>query len=918
MVVEPVVEPAHDLLRTRLGPLDVFVRPRNVALIGATEAPGSVGRTLLSNLLGNAFGGRVFPINPKREAVLGQRAYPRLADLPAAIDLAVIATPAATVPGLIDECLAAKVAGAIIISAGFKEIGPAGVVLETEIQKRLVGSKLRVLGPNCLGVISPLSGLNATFASSTVRPGRVGFISQSGALLTAILDWAIDENVGFSHVVSTGSMLDVGWGDLIDFLGDDPQTSSILIYMESIGNAKRFFSAAREVSLQKPIVVIKAGRSEAAAKAAASHTGALTGGDEALEALFRRAGVLRVRQISELFHMAEVLAKQPRPKGPRLAIVTNAGGPAVLATDTLIECGGQLAELSAGTIDALSAVLPAHWSHANPVDVLGDASPERFAKGVEIVTADPQCDGVLAILAPQAIADPAVTAERLNAVRRPHDKPLLASWMGGIQVVAGMRLLNQASIPTFSYPDSAARTFYYMWLHSYLLKGLYETPTLAGHDDQDGDGVREVAKLIRQTVAAGRTLLTEVESKALLSAYDIPVVETFIATSPDEAVAHARRIGYPVVLKLYSRTIGHKTDVGGVKLNLTGDEAVRRAFAEIATAVERRAGAGSFAGVSVQPMISGDGYELIVGSSIDPQLGPVLLFGSGGQLVEVYQDRSLGLPPLTSTLARRMMERTRIYRALSGVRGRRPADLAALEELLVRFSQLVIEHPRIREIDINPLLAGPDRIVALDARVVLHPPGIADAELPRSVIRPYPRQYVSHWTARDGRRLSIRPIRPEDEALVAQFHTTLSDQTVYSRFSQVLTLSQRTLHERLARVCFVDYDRQMALVAIDEQDPDSPRIAGIARLIKLHSSNAAEFSILISDAYQRCGLGTQLMSRLVEVGRAERLERIVGDIRIDNRAMLSLCRRLGFTVADTAPDTMRHVAIAIVNGATET
>ncbi len=912
MAEHTLVEPAHDVLRTRLGPLEVFVRPRNVALIGATETPGTVGRTLLSNLLGNPFGGRVFPVNPKREAVLGQKTYPRLADVPAAVDLAVIATPAATVPGIIDECLAAKVAGAIIISAGFKEIGPAGVALEAEIQKRLAGSKLRVLGPNCLGVISPLSGLNATFAATAVRPGRVGFLSQSGALLTAILDWAIDEHVGFSHVVSTGSMLDVGWGDLIDFLGDDPQTSSILIYMESIGNAKQFFSAAREVSLQKPIVVIKAGRSEAAAKAAASHTGALTGGDEALEALFRRAGVLRVRQISELFHMAEVLAKQPRPKGPRLAIVTNAGGPAVLATDALFECGGQLAELERETIDSLSAVLPPHWSHANPVDVLGDASPERFAKGVEIVAADPQCDGVLAILAPQAIADPAVTAERLNAVRRPHDKPLLASWMGGSQVVAGTRLLNQAGIPTFSYADSAARSFYYMWQHGYLLKGLYETPTLTGNDD-DGDGVREVAAMLCQTMVAGRTLLTEVESKQLLAAYDIPTIETMIATDVAEAVAVAGRIGYPVVLKLYSQSITHKTDVGGVKLNLTGDEAVRQAFDDIAAQVEKHAGADSFSGVSVQPMISGDGYELIIGSSIDPQLGPVLLFGSGGQLVEVYQDRSLGLPPLTSTLARRMMERTRIHRALKGVRGRRPVDLAALEQLLVRFSQLVIEHPRIREIDINPLFAAPDRIVALDARVVLHAPEIADADLPRSVIRPYPRQYVSHWTAGDGRPLLIRPIRPEDEQLVAQFHTTLSDQTVYSRFSQVLPLSQRTVHERLARVCFIDYDRQMALVAIDEQLLEQPRIAGIARLIKLHSSNAAEFSILISDSYQHCGLGTQLMSRLLDVGRGERLERIVGHISIDNRAMLALCRRLGFTVSDSAPDTMRRVAIALNN-----
>ena len=749
----------------------------------------------------------------------------------------------------------------------------------------------------------------AALASAIARPGPVAFISQSGALGAAILDWSLRANVGFSAFVSVGSMLDVGWGDLIDFLGDDPQTSSILIYMESIGDARAFFSAAREVALQKPIVVIKAGRSEAAAKAAASHTGALTGGDEALEALFRRAGVLRVRQISELFHMAEVLAKQPRPKGPRLAIVTNAGGPAVLATDALIESGGQLASLSPATIAALNAVLPAHWSHGNPVDVLGDASAERYAKGVEIVAADSECDGVLAVFAPQALTDATATAQRLNATTRPRDKPLLASWMGGSQVAAGARLLSQAGIPTFSYADSAARVFQYMWLHSYFLKSLYETPTLAGAED-DGDGQHRVSQILRETLASGRTLLTEAESKRLLAAYGIPTVQSLLAASADEAVASAKRLGYPVVLKLNSQTITHKTDVGGVKLNLRGDDAVRRAFVEIAATVDQRAGAGHFDGVTVQPMIASEGYELIVGSSIDPQLGPVLLFGSGGQLVEVYQDRSLGLPPLTTTLARRMIERTRIHRALQGIRGRRPADLEALDQLLVRFSQLVLEHPRIREIDINPLLAGDEQLIALDARVVLHPPETADADLPCGVIRPYPRQYVSRWTAKDGRAFEIRPIRPEDEKLVAKFHETLSDQSVYSRFSQVLPLGQRTLHERLARICFNDYDRQIALVAIDER-PDEPRVAGIVRLIKRRSDESAEFSILISDPYQRVGLGTYLIERLLEVGLAERLNRIAGHISLDNRAMVSICRQLGFTIGGNVNDSMRAVEIQL-------
>ncbi len=895
------------MLRIRRGPLDVFVRPRSIALVGATEAAGSVGAALAANLLAGAFADRVQLVNPKHTTLLDRPCYASVTELPTPADLAVIAVPAAGVRDVIEQCLRSGVNGAIIISAGFKEIGPAGAAMEAEIRQLIAGTKLRVIGPNCVGVMSPVTGLNATFAKTMAHSGKVAFISQSGALLTAILDWSLPENVGFSHIISVGSMLDVGWGDLIDFLGDDPHTGSIVMYMESVGNAKSFLSAAREVSLQKPIIVIKAGRSEKAAQAAASHTGALAGSDDVLEAAFRRVGVVRVKHISELFHVAEVLDKQPRPVGPNLAIVTNAGGPAVLATDALIEAGGQLATLTESTLEELNGLLPPHWSHGNPVDVIGDAAPQRFAESVGIVGAAAETDGVLAILAPQAMTDPTETAQLLTAYNKLRGKPLLASWMGAEQVAKGMHVLNQAGIPTFSYPESAARVFQYMWHYSYALRSLYETPSLNINEGKD-EGRRSVANLLRNALRDDRTLLTEAESKQLLAAYDIPTAKTLVATSVEEALQCAEQIGYPVVLKLMSKTITHKSDVGGVRLNLQNEEELRGAYAAIQKGVERAAGPGHFDGVSVQPMVRTEGYELILGSKVDAQFGPVILFGAGGQFVEVFQDRALALPPLTSTLARRMMERTRVHRALQGVRGRPPVNLIGLEQLLVRFAQLVLEQPRIAEIDINPLLASDRQLIALDARVVLHPKSIDDLDLPQPVIRPYPRQYASHWTAKDGRRFMIRPVRPEDEPLFVAFHQTLSVQTVYGRYAQMLPLSQRTVHERLSRMCFVDYDRQIPLVAIEDQF--SPlRLAAVARLIKLHGRDDAEFALVVSDVYQHISLGSELMARLVDIAKEENLKRLIGQINADNVPMLTICQRLGFRFDESSEGSIRMAVL---------
>lgn len=920
-------DPAYDILRAEHQPLDAIFRPRSVAVIGATERSGSVGRTLLWNLVSNPFGGTVFPVNPQRRSVLGIKAYPNIAAVPETVDLAVIVTPAPTVPSVIQECLEAGVKGAIIISAGFKEIGVAGIELEHRIVD-LAQGKMRIIGPNCLGVMNPLTGLNATFASAMANPGSVGFISQSGALCTSVLDWSFRENVGFSAFVSIGSMLDVDWGDLIYYLGDDPHTSSIVIYMESIGNARSFLSAAREVALTKPIIVIKAGRTAAAAAAAASHTGALTGSDEVLDAAFRRCGVLRVNTINDLFNMAEVLAKQPRPKGKRLTILTNAGGPGVLATDHLISGGGELAPLSEELIAQFNTFLPPHWSHQNPIDILGDADADRYAQAIAVALSNPDSDALLAILTPQAMTDPTQTAQRLVESLKTSTlpvKPILASWMGGDEVAAGEAILNRANIFTFPYPDTAAQVFNYMWQYAYSLRSLYETPVLpqAAAPEATETAQQVVQSILQRVRASDRILLTELESKQVLNAYGIPTVPTYLATSAEEAVARAEQLGYPVVLKLNSESVTHKTDVGGVQLNLTSAEAVRQAYATIAQNLERLGAAEAFQGVTVQPMVNLEGYELIVGSSLDAQFGPVLLFGTGGQLVEVFRDRALALPPLTTTLARRMMEQTLIYRALQGVRGRNAVDLAGLEQLLVCFSHLVSEQPWIKEIDINPLLAAPlpdagagekhedtetqrhqgqplsvtsaSGLLALDARIVLHAPDTGAKQLPKPAIRPYPSQYVGHWQLKSGLEVTIRPIRPEDEPLMVAFHKTLSEESVYLRYAHLMKLSQRVSHDRLTRICFIDYDRAIVLVA-DHKDPDTGehKILAVGRLSKLIGTREAEFAMLVSDPYQRQGLGTELLRRLLQIAQDENRSAVLADILPDNYPMQRVCTKLGF------------------------
>jgi acetyltransferase len=893
--IKPGTDPAHDVLRTDRNPLDAVFNPKCVAVIGASERPGSVGRRVLWALLTSPFGGTVYPVSKDRQSVLGIKAAPSIKAVPEQVDLAVIVTPAATVPDIISECVEMGVRAAVIISAGFREHGPSGAELEQEILQRIKGSQMRVIGPNCMGVMNPLTGLNATFSQVIARPGNVAFISQSGALCTAILDWSIREMVGFSAFVSVGSMLDVGWGDLIDYLGNDPRTQSIVIYMESIGNARSFMSAAREVSLNKPIIVIKAGRSEEAAQAAASHTGALTGSDQVLDAAFRRTGVLRVGSIADIFYMSEVLSKQPRPKGPRLAILTNAGGPGVLAADGLIAAGGKLAKLSQESLDELNKLCPPHWSKSNPIDILGDAGPDRYSKALDIAMKDPNCDGVLVLTAPQGFTEPTQTAELMKPYARGTGKPVLACFMGGSEVAAANEILNRAGIPTFQFPDTATRAFVYMYRYSYNLRGLYETPVLRPETEEgvNREAMREIIAHVREQK---RELLTEFESKQLLRQYGIPMVETRVAKTAKQAVEFAEEFGYPVALKVHSETVTHKARVGGVRLHLRDGKAVRAAFKEIHAAIDQNVGPGNFLGVTVQPMILRDGVELILGSSVDPQFGPVILFGTGGRMVEVFKDRSLALPPLNTTLARRMMEQTRVFKELLAGEESSGFSIEPLEALLVKFSQLVTEQPWIKEIDINPVLISSEGLVGLDARVLLHPADTKEEDLPHPAVRPYPTQHVSPWIMKNGVEVMIRPIRPEDEPEMINFHERLSDRTVYLRYFQPLKLTQRTAHERLTRICFIDYDREMALVAHLQKAGEPDQIIGVGRLSKLHGKSEAEVAVLVRDDFHHQGLGTELVRRLMLIAKEENLQFVHSTMLGVNREMRAICNRLGFAL----------------------
>ena len=705
----------------------------------------------------------VYAVNPERETIMGQECYSSITKVPGQVDLAVVATPAWTVPQVVEECGQAGVGGVVIISAGFKEIGQVGRELEEKIADIRAKYGIRIIGPNCLGIIRPHINLNTTFLRRNPQPGRIAFISQSGALGSAILDWAVSANVGFSAFLSVGSMLDVDFGDLIDFLGEDPFTRSIIVYMESVGNARRFMRAARGFARSKPIVVIKPGKYAESARAALSHTGAMAGSYEVYDAAFRRAGIVRVDEILDLFNCASVLDSRFLPRGPKIALITNAGGPGVIAADAVKGYGCELAQLSEKTITELDSSLPPYWSHGNPVDVLGDADVGRFATAITKCLADPGVDGIVVVYTPQGAATPTELAERVVAVAEKRIKPILTVWMGEHEVREGREVFHSKNIPTYASPEVAIKTYMYMWKYKRNLDLLNETPEeLSVAYAPPSSHVRLLAE---RALQEGKTFLTEDKADRFLDAYGIPRAKGILCTSVEQASAAASSVGYPVVLKIVSPNIIHKVDAGGVITGLKSEAELRAAFTRLLDRVQETSPQAQIDGVYVQRMIEDVNYELILGSKKDLDFGAVILFGAGGTTVEAYKDFSTKLPPLNQTLARRLIEDTKIWEILrSGVRNRPPADLRLLEEIVIKFSNLVVDFPEIAEIDINPLVVCDKGIYAVDSRIILDPHGLDSNDPHRHlVIMPYPVKYITPWRLKNGTEVLLRPIRPEDE-----------------------------------------------------------------------------------------------------------------------------------------------------------
>ncbi len=873
--------------------LDKLFRPQRIAVIGASDDRAKVGSIVLRNLVGQDSDVVVYPVNSRREAVHGISAYPSVADLPHPADLAIICTPAATVPDLIRQSGASGVHGVVIISAGFREIGDAGRRLEEEVRAAAASfPDLRILGPNCLGFMVPSRQLNASFASEGLPAGRVAFISQSGALGTAVVDWAQGKGVGFSFFASLGNMLDVGFDDLLDYLAADKQTAAVMLYVESISEARDFMSAARALARAKPIVVCKAGRFAESAQAASSHTGAMAGVDEVYDAAFSRAGIVRVAEINELFDCAELLAKAAHlPRGERLAIVTNAGGPGVMATDALLARQGRLAKLKPETLARLSEVLPAAWSHGNPVDVLGDASAERYERALEIILGADEVDAAVVVLTPQAMTEPLGTAQAVVRAAAAAHKPVLTSWMGDKSVRGAIELLNRAGLPTYRTPEQAVQAFMHLVEYVRRRELLYVTPRdvpLACKLDRT-----ELCARFAAITSRGQAVLTEDELKSLLDAYGIPVTSAAAARTADEAVRLAAEQGYPVVLKVLSPQITHKTEVDGVALDLGSADDVRRAFERIVSTARARRPDAEMQGVTVQRMVSfARGMELIVGAKADPVFGPVIMVGPGGVTAELLGDHALELPPLDETLARRMLQSLRCWPLLAGYRGRAPLAIEPLIEVLIRFSYLIAELPEIREIDINPLVVTPDEVIALDARVFVEPQRRPQTSrrYGHLAICPYPEHLVFSRELSDGTPVVLRPIRPADEPLWHDLLSRCSEQTLYNRFRY---LFQEATHEMASRFCFIDYDREIALVSEAQRD-GRHELLGVGRLVADPDHVTAEYAVLVADAWQGRGLGKLLTETCLTIAAGWGLKSVYGETATDNARMIHLFRWAGF------------------------
>ncbi len=878
--------------------LDKIFKPNGIVVIGASERSGAVGRSVVDNLLLSGYKGDIFPVNPRYDRIRGFNAFGAVKEITSPVDLAIIVTPITTVRSLIKDCAAKGIGGAVVISAGGKETGLEGKRIETAIKGEAEKYGLRIVGPNCAGIFSAAVNMNASFAQQAPMPGKLALVSQSGALCTAILDISRKEGIGFCYFISIGSMLDVDFGDLINYLGQDSQVKSIVLYIENITNIRKFMSAARAVSRIKPIVVLKAGRSPAGLQAAASHTGAMAGADDVYQAAFKRAGIVQVDTIEELFDCAELMAKQPLPTGPGLAILTNGGGAGVMAADAASFQDIPPVALPAKAIQRLDTFLPSYWSRGNPIDIIGDATPERWRQAIEVCLSIREINGLVIIYIPQALT-PAHTVALavVRQLQKQPNLPVFAVWMGGESVEQARRILNKAGIPTYDTPERAVSAFKYMYTYARNLEMLQEIPPKLPSDLEFDQSTAKA--IINKALDLRASLLTEVESKALLKAYGIPVNETTVAVSADEAVDHATAMGYPVVLKIHSRDIVHKSDADGVRLGLGDSDAVRSAYQNIIAAAEAYAPNAVVQGVTVQPMLTSKDHEIIVGCKQDRDFGPVLLFGMGGIMTEIIQDRSIALPPLNRLLARRQMEETKIFQLLKGYRNLPRANLELLEEILIRLAQLVTDFPEITELDINPLCLIGSGAVAVDARVALKPAAVATPH--HLVISPYPNQFEREAQTKDGYSFTIRPIKPEDASLMVDLFNSLSPRSIYNRFFTPLkTLSPKML----VLLTQIDYDRDMALVALDRSGPEE-KMLGVARLMSDPDVTRSEFAVLVADRWQGRGIGATLMKDLILIAQGRGIKIIYGIILAENRQMLALSRKLGFDLRKE-PDTNQY------------
>lgn len=878
--------------------LSPLFSPGSVAVIGASSREDSVGGVVFKNMLESGYQGRLYAVNPNHDEIQGQRAYASIEQIDDSLDLAVIITRAATVPDIIESCGKRGVRFALVLSAGFRETGPQGIALERTMVENARRYGMLLIGPNCLGILCPAVGLNATFSKGGAKTGGLALISQSGAFCTAIMDWARPNDVGFSSIISMGAAAGMDFGEILDYLASDPHTENILLYIEGIQHARGFMSALRAAARIKPIFVVKAGRHEAGSKAAFSHTGALVGSDDVFDAALQRAGVVRVNTIVQLFSAAKALSTHFRPGGERLAIVTNGGGPGVMASDRAADLGVTIANLSEDTLTRLNAGLPDTWSHGNPLDIIGDATAERYRHAVTHCLQDAGVDGVLVILTPQAMTRPLEVAQAVIETAEKFDKPLIACWMGEMQVAESRQVFTQAKIPTFRTPEPAVEVFSFISAYYQNQKLLMQTPgPISRYSSPDVEGAR---LLIEGALAEHRKVLNEMESKAILAAFHIPIAKTMVARSPNEALLIAEELGLPVAMKINSPDITHKSDSGGIRLNLSNAQAVRSAYLEIIQSVQKNSPNARIDGVVVEPMvIKPNGRELMVGVTSDPIFGPVITFGAGGVLVEVLGDRAVALPPLNHFLAKDMIQRTRISQFLAAFRNLPPIDMAALENTLIRVSEMVCELPWVKEMDINPLIVDENGACAVDARMVVDylPPSVD--RYAHMAIHPYPVHLVTRWQLPDGTGITIRPIRPEDAQIEQEFVRGLSAESKYFRFMDTL---QELSQNMLVRFTQIDYDREMALIAVLEQDSQEKEL-GVCRYITSADGQSCEFALVVADVWQKKGIGNKLMNSLFEVARAKGIREMEGEVLAINRSMLELVRRLGFEVSASEEDT---------------